>query len=93
MLHGLQTAQALGVLVLFVAWREMGNGVLRIEVARRVRFRPGAHPDFWPVALPFSAAVSDAIACAQGSLGVKERQDFTEGCARAADAVTELYVW
>ena len=93
MLHALQSVPALGVLALLIAWREMGNGVLRIEVARRVRFRPGAHPDFWPVALPFSAAVSDVIWCAQGSLGVKERQDFTEGCARAVGSVTELYVW
>ena len=93
MLHALQSAPALGVLALFIALRDLGNGVLRIDPARLVRFRPEVHPDFCQVDLPFSAAVLDAISCAQGSLGVKERQDFTESCARAVDAVTELYVW
>ena len=92
MLHGLQPAPASGVLALFIALRDMGNGVLRIDAARWVRFRPEAHPDFGPVALPFSAAVSDALGCALVSLGVLERQDFTKGRARSVDAVTELYV-
>lgn len=97
MLTALHSAQFVGVVALLIVLRDMGNGVIRIEVAKMLEhFRPDtvAHPDFVALPSPFSPRVADSIEAALGGLGVKDRREFTEARARSVcDRITELYVW
>lgn len=92
MLHALQPAWALGVVALSILLRDLGNGVVRVEVEGWHFLERPTYGGGEPLAAPFPSVVADAIACALCALG--SHREFTAGRSRSvADDLTEICVW